>query len=193
MTIEQTPQDEDKPQPQKSEITDFAGESRRRFTKAGLAASGVLMTLASRSLLACHEISPSGFSSVNQSTHGTPPASRCRRPYYWAGDCSWPIDKTTKFSSVFRSCTKGSPYYNYTCADVLAGKCTTDTNSYDCVGQYLVAAYLNACMGWSSNFLTTSQCLEMGNEWLQTKVYHPTAIVSWNCNKIVTYLQNVQA
>lgn len=56
----------------------FSGESRRRFATSGLAASGIILTLASRPVLGqtfC--LSPSGFVSGNTSQHGDcPPAMR---------------------------------------------------------------------------------------------------------------------
>ncbi|TFH07790.1 MAG: hypothetical protein E4H07_08635, partial [Nitrosomonadales bacterium] len=58
--------------------------SRRRFTKSGLAASGVILTLASRPVLAnlgCK--SPSGFVSGNVSAQGTPLACTGETPDYW--------------------------------------------------------------------------------------------------------------
>ncbi len=50
--------------------TKFVDSSRRRFTKSGLAATGVILTLASRPVLAntfCR--SPSGHMSGNTSAH----------------------------------------------------------------------------------------------------------------------------
>ncbi len=168
--------------------------SRRTFTKAGLTASGVMMTLTSRSVLACEQISPSGFCSANQSRHGKIPPSNCRRPPYWNNDgCGWPVSKNVYFRDVFHSCPVGSPYYKYTCAQILAGECSVDTHSNQCVGQYFVAAYLNACSGWSNDFLPLDKCVPMCNEWLQTGVYRPTATVTWNCGQIVTYFQNTQS
>lgn len=59
--------------------------ARRNFTKTGLAVSGVLLTLNSRSALggnlACH--SPSGFLSGNASAHGIQPSCNGLSPGYW--------------------------------------------------------------------------------------------------------------
>ena len=80
--------------------TKLVDKSRRSFTKSGLVASGVLLTLASRPVLgggggwmgdkgdgkvggwACN--SPSGFLSGNLSFHGTPPTCLGRTPGYWS-------------------------------------------------------------------------------------------------------------
>lgn len=59
--------------------------ARRDFTKSGLAVSGVLLTLASRSALGGNLVcnSPSGFLSGNTSVHGTPASCNGVSPGYW--------------------------------------------------------------------------------------------------------------
>ena len=71
-------------------------ESRRRFGKSGVAASGVILTLASRPVLAGWEcLSPSGFQSGNLSTHVQPPLCEGRTPGYWqAPNKNWPSPYT---------------------------------------------------------------------------------------------------
>jgi hypothetical protein len=80
--------------------------SRRRFTRLGLGASGVVMTLASRSVLAQNVCkSPSGFMSNNASAHIAQPICTGTDPDGWKTmpDAAWaPVDKkTTTFVSVF--------------------------------------------------------------------------------------------
>jgi len=174
-------------------VPPVANEARRRFTKAGLAVSGVLMTLSSRSLLACEAVSPSGFVSANQSRHGSHHESRGRRPYYWSADCSWPISKDVRFRDVFHQCPTHSPYYKATCHDVVCGKVTIDTEVNCGVGQYLVAGYLNACRGWTEEFLNKSDCVNLGNEWLQTGEYRPHTHVIWHSRQIANYFENTQS
>lgn len=78
--------------------------SRRRFTRLGLGASGVVMTLASRSVLAQSACkSPSGFMSNNASAHGDPAVCTGTTPAGWSASTSWPIDEKTTFVSVFGS------------------------------------------------------------------------------------------
>jgi len=177
--------------PEKS-VEPVANDARRRFTRASLAVSGVLMTLSSRSVLACEERSPSGFCSVNQSQHGAHRESHCRRPYYWSGDCHWRCGKDIVFSDIFTQCPVRSPYHGKKCYDIVCGKLQYDTNVNHCLGQYLVAAYLNACEDWSKDFLPRDACVNLGNEWLHTGVFHPTAHVTWNSAQIVQYFQNTQ-
>ncbi len=70
--------------------TKFVDSSRRRFTKSGLAATGVILTLASRPVLAnavCK--SPSGYASANTSSHihemcfGNSPEYYANTPEAW--------------------------------------------------------------------------------------------------------------
>ncbi len=89
-------------------------ESRRDFTKAGLAVSGLILTLASRSALAgggggqsCK--TPSAFCSANASQHGTPHGGGGHSCQYWIDNCkSWVnCDRSKPFSSHF-SCGTSS-------------------------------------------------------------------------------------
>jgi len=118
-------------------------ESRRRFGKSGLAASGVILTLASRPVLGCVCQSPSGFQSGNVSTHGTPPPCSGRTPGYWQapnkdwpgpyeiGTCNskhpssnHPLDwtKGTPFCNVF-NCSNNGARYESACLPAKQGPC----------------------------------------------------------------------
>jgi len=86
-----------------SEQTNSVDISRRRFTKAGVAVSGVLLTLASRPSLGaggglggggvCK--SPSGFMSGNVSSHGNEQYCSGRTPGYWSNHYNWPLPYKT--------------------------------------------------------------------------------------------------
>lgn len=76
--------------------------SRRRFTRLGIGASGVVMTLASRSVLAQNTCkSPSGFLSNNASAHGDPAICTGSDPAGWSAMQRWPIEESTTFVSIF--------------------------------------------------------------------------------------------
>lgn len=164
-------------------------ESRRRFGKSGLAASGVLLTLASRPVLGCEVCkSPSGFLSGNLSTHGGPSICEGRSPGYWKNQTSWPIANrsTCKFSSVF-TCRPRSPYATVTMLNLLSPQ-DFDSNN---LGMHLVAAYLNAMQGWTP-FLTVERIESMFSEWQATGYFSPTAGVKWSAAEIVDYLKRTQ-
>jgi len=163
----------------------LVNESRRRFGKSGLAATGVLATLASRPVLGCDVCkSPSGFLSGNLSRNDKPQVCAGRSPGYWKNKTSWPIPNrsTVKFSSVF-TCKSGSPYKTVTMLTLLSPQ-SYDKNN---LGMHLVAAYLNVKQGWSP-FLTVERLNSMFTE-LQSKGYFtPTAGVKWTAAQVVDYL-----
>lgn len=158
--------------------------SRRRFAASGLAVSGAMLTLASRSVMSqTANRSPSGFVSGNQSSHGPQPVSYGRSPGYWKNHpSSWPISTTTKFSSIF-SCPKSSPYAECTMMQLLTHQ-SFDTNN---LGMHLVAAWLNARKGWTP-FLTEERVCGMFTEWQKVGYFTPTAGVKWYAPDIVNYL-----
>lgn len=89
--------------------------ARRNLTKSGLAVSGVLLTLNSRSALGgnlvCH--SPSGFLSGNASAHGIQPSCNGLSPGYWGTHPEqWP-----------------SPYLAGKCGGGKSGKSSLDSSS----------------------------------------------------------------
>ena len=78
--------------------------SRRRFNRAGVGVSAVVLTLASRSVLAdtvCK--SPSGFDSLNPSMTNADKQTVCagKTTSQWLLQDPWPIDKATPFASIF--------------------------------------------------------------------------------------------
>lgn len=199
-------------------------ESRRRFGKSGLAASGVILTLASQPVLgqwACQ--SPSGFQSGNVSTHGDLPLCEGRTPGYWqARDKQWPspymtgtcadskhlssndpVDwkNGTSFSGIF-NCSGNGAMYQSCCLPVKNAPCKlTNPLSFMQVlllngkddryqlGAHIVAALLNAKMGWTNPVLTEQSVKDMFNEWAAKGYYEPSAGVQWSGADIVTYLK----
>lgn len=179
-------------------------ESRRGFTKSGLAISGVILTLASRPVLGdfvCK--SPSGFLSGNVSAHGTPqtcsglnPLSWGTQPTLWPspyrpGTCSkncnkangWSTADATRFSNVFNY---NQTYDKYTLMQVIWAPPGQDP---DLLGAYIVAALLNAAKGLTP-VLTEAEVKNMFNEWNQNGFFAPTAGVKWYGADIVAYLKS---
>ncbi|MHB9102523.1 MAG: hypothetical protein ACYC2E_13520 [Sulfuricella sp.] len=112
--------------------------SRRRFAKSGLAASGVILTLASRPVLgawACQ--SPSGFQSGNASPHGQPPMCDGRTPGYWqAPNKDWPSPYATGTCTDQQHCSSNDP------VDWTEG--TPFCGTFNCGGNG--AVYKSACL-----------------------------------------------
>lgn len=188
-------------------------ESRRGFTKSGLALSGVLLTLASRPVLGdfvCK--TPSGFLSGNVSVHGNPQTCGGLTPGYWgnkpenwpspykAGTCSgnatdcnhpgnWTTASATKFMAIFNCNNHGSIYSSYTLFQViwLGGGGDPDQ-----LGAHVVSALLNARSGYTP-VLGETQLINMFNEWNQNGYFEPTAGVKWYGADIVAYLKTTMS
>ena len=197
--------------------TKSVDESRRRFTRSGLAISGVILTLASRPVLGefvCK--SPSGFLSGNVSVHGAPQTCSGLTPGYWGNwggsgpqPNKWPLPYYSPgvcstgtscsqasdwsggnlFSSVFNCNGNGSKYNNYTMMQViwLGGGGDPDQ-----LGAHIVSALLNARSGFTP-VLTETQVINMFNEWNQNGYFEPTAGVQWDGADIVSYLQTTMS
>lgn len=129
--------------------TESVNESRRRFTKSGLAVSGVLLTLASRPSLGggggggggwvCK--SPSGFLSANLSQHGTSKYCSGRTPGYWCTHYNWP-----------------SPYKTGSCTNT---KFKQDYNNWSNTGSSSGTMYKDStlgfhCTGYGAGYLKYS-------------------------------------
>ena len=196
-----------------AEPTKLVDDSRRRFAKSGLVASGVLLTLASRPVLggwACQ--SPSGFISGNVSSHGTPPTCIGRTPGYWGtntedkhlwpspyttGKCntdksqdsgSWSTTSATMFKNStlgFHCIGYGAGYLKYSMMQVILLGGNGDPYQ---IGAHSVAALLNARMGWTP-VLTEAQVRNMFNEYASKGYFEPTAGVKWYPADIVAYLK----
>ena len=165
-------------------------QSRRRFTQAGFAASGVILSLNSPSVLATTKtsMSPSGFVSGNRS-RGPDHKPNGRSPGYWKNHLyAWPCSTNIKFNSVFK-CYRNSVYSKYTFVDLLEKK-KDDRHNF---GMHLVAAWLNAKSGLTP-FLREDVILSMYSQW-QEKGYFspiPNGSVQWGAEDIVQYLKATQ-
>lgn len=197
--------------------TNSVDESRRRFSKAGLVVSGVLLTLASRpSLGGINCKSPSGFLSGNISagktqycsgltpgywgTHGDKP-NKWPLPYY-PGTCKtgttcshvsdWTLG-TTKPATMFNDTTLGFNCSGngkiYKTYSMMQVIWLLGSQDPNQLGSHCVAALLNARMGWTP-VLTEAQVRNIFNEWNLKGYFEPTAGVKWYGADIVTYLKS---
>jgi hypothetical protein len=182
--------------------------SRRRFNRAGVGASAVVMTLASRSVLANAACTTaSGFTSLNQSSRGgTPPVCNGVTPEVWLSKPadSWPISKDLKFVGIFGSVSNtlevGKPLKIYgkddgngapglKLADATLQQALFGTNTKPVV-KYIIAALLNSVT--LNQFPTRESVIKIFQEWNSKTTYEPTAGVSWNDDKIIEYLRATQ-
>ena len=188
----------DNPHPPEETNQTAPNPSRRRFAKAGLGASGVLLTLPGRSVLAgkgggggdkpgpvCK--SPSGFLSGNTSTYGPPPICEGRSPGYWKNHDGWPIARDTQFKHLF-SCGPRIAYKDFTIGKLISPQKEDKHN----LAMHLIAALLNARKGWTP-FLTEERIRSMFNEWQADGTFSPSAGVHWGAEQIVEYLKRTQS
>lgn len=146
-------------------------QTRRKFTGAGLAGSGVILTLASKPVMGTNYwCTGSGGMSGNTSSHGTPQPCLACTPGYWK-TCpeTWPtpyypykvcdsrgntMHNPTKFATVFGSCASGS---DRTMMWVLQNK--NGTRDWHACGALLNAAK-SAQMGLASAY-TEREIIDM--------------------------------
>jgi hypothetical protein len=193
-----------------------AGLSRRNFTRAGIGASGVLLTLASQPGMAseiCTTMSGS-MSGGAQSTAVKAVACAGRMPdYYKSGilknvaavtnpatsmvdtgiqsAVGWPsqVSPATAFGSVFPCAgLNAGTFGKSTLGSVLNHESFDTTN----LGMYMVTTYLNIVSG-RIGFLTVSALQNMWQDCQNYGYYSPTAGVKWDASRIVTYLTGTMA
>ena len=195
--------------------TKSVDSSRRRFTKAGLAASGVILTLASRPVLAntvCK--SPSGFESGNVSAHiqemcfGNYPDYYANNPQAWGGTQYLPgtyKDNKENSNSNGSSNSNGNPSSTNNVDNWIGGtqfqEAFPGSRQYpgksmmqvlwmgDPMGVYLCAALLNAALGLTPP-LTETRIVDMCLEYETKGYFEPTAGVHWFGGDIIFYLES---
>lgn len=191
--------------------------SRRRFTKSGLAASGVILTLASRPVLAnvvCK--SPSGFLSGNTSTHiqemcfGNYPDYYANNPQAWGGTQYLPgtyNNNKENSNSNESSNSNGNPSSKNNVDNWVGGtqfqqafpgssqypgkSMMTVILSQDALGAHCTAALLNESLGLTP-VLTEAKIVDMFLECEMMGYFEPTAGVHWFREDIVFYLKSLE-
>lgn len=170
------------------------GASRRRFTRVGAGAAGVMLTLHSQPGMACTYCGISASAAVSAigqkkaigtlSHHGPAPVCNGIRPSDWCSKTSWPsgCNKSDSFSKHF-SCKTGSDYAKASCNSIING---ADCDSSR-MAQYMLAAYLNVLSG-RVNFLSIATLREVWADWVKYGYYAPMAGQQWYANDIVGYL-----
>lgn len=222
MTMENSGHEETGRQPQNGEATtppQVRNPSRRRFTRAGVGASAVILTLTSRSVLAqtaCK--SPSGFASANLSQHNTDSLVPCEgiSAAKWVDpNRKWPISRDTRFVDIFGSSSllfrTGAAQKFYDAfpsradkKDVPPGQAAKSTSLDEAslfdalnggetppVVKYIIAAFLNFRDGLNA-YPTDLQAIAIFKEWQTKGFYTPSAGIQWSEDDIMNYLGSTQ-
>ena len=171
-----------------------SGLARRRFTRAGIAATGAIATVANATGTVKKCATASGSLSGGMSSHVPVVAPKCAglSPGYWKNTNSWPCAVTKKFSDFFPLTTLTNQYANLTMKQVLNPQTFQNIAKGDPsgIGRHMVATYLNIISAPPKiNVLTTATLLSMWNDYANDGIYKPSASANWNAAAIVTYLQ----
>ena len=167
------------------------GAARRRFTKAGLGAAGVLWTVESRATMSpmvC--FSPSaGYSGklgkLNSNYNSQKVVCSGKSPGYWKNHDGWPCDRDKDFDSVF-ACT-GQNMMTFGSKSMLEVVKGCDFDKYN-LGVHLVATYLNVLSGRIS-FLSVKTLVDMWAQVQRSGYYKPAANVYWSAEQTKQYLE----
>jgi hypothetical protein len=175
---------------QAADRRDQTNQLRRRLLRGGLAGAPVLLTLQSRSVMACHSTTPSAFGSISQSRpenlislSGQPPSWWCNTSNYSQWPSGYrPVDKTvggtttyaTKMQDVFQNC--GTTFGPMTLVNVLK---RSDSSGTGLVAKCVVAALLNGASGRTSAVLDADAVRRIWNGYRSNGYFEPTAGVKW--------------
>lgn len=221
MTMENSGHEETGRQPQNGDAMtppQVRNPSRRRFTRAGVGASAVILTLTSRSVLAqtaCK--SPSGFASANlsQHNHDAVACDGVTASNWLEPNRQWPVPKETRFVDIFGSSSlmfrTGAPQKFYDAfpsradkKDLPPGQAAKSTSLDEAtlfdalnggetpfVVKSIIAAYLNFRAGLNT-YPTDLQAIAIFKEWQAKGIYTPNAGIKWSEDDIISYLGSTQ-
>jgi hypothetical protein len=170
--------------------------ARRRLLRGGLGVAPVLMTVASRPVMAGMCESASAHTSLSGSRVATL-AAACsgRLPAYWISRATsgYLMDTSGGGSSGLNVITFGSvfgltgDYDDKTLLKVLEGHLSTGD---EVLAAYLVAALLNAKEGWTpESVLDEERVKEIWSDYSKNMHFEPTAGVEWDSVQIVDWLK----
>lgn len=159
---------------------------RRQLLRAGMATAPVVMTVASRPVLALVCDSPSGFTSLNVSHPGHDVCSG-KDPAGVLAEMS-ADERNTKFYKIFPTADSGF------------GSVVKDQKLEEVIGhsseapwglaQEIIAAYFNVAKGRiPASILTHPAIMHIWQDYDLTGGYSPRAGAQWSYNEIVTYLK----
>lgn len=157
---------------------------RRRLLKGGLAASPILLSVASRPTLAASCTHPSAFTSLNVSGNNKVFACTGGSPEYWLLHlASWPSAyKAGKGGSgtPFNATFGGAVFQqNASFQDVLEG---TARMGQQGLARHIVASALNVAAGLTTQVLSLATVKSMWTAALSPGYYEPFAGVKWYCD-----------
>lgn len=163
---------------------------RRRWLKAGLSTPPILMTVASRPVLAQTCVPPSAYVSLGASAPGMYEECLGFGPDSWTGSSSWPTPygPDSRFNDYFEPNLNGNPKFS----DTLGyGNISNVTDTVHTVARYVTAALLNNASNKVPETVLKAMTIQhIWTEFARTGSFAPTAGASWSAAEIVDYLRS---
>jgi len=182
---------------------DPKGAARRRFTRAGLGATGVILTLHSQPGMATGSLatcaSPSGFMSIKTASHD--PANACStnrsHGYYknhasvWKSRCGTSPD--TRFGEVLEARGAYAGLKDFTLLQILQAPKEVKAIDRNNVAMQVVTALLNARasrMAGTPSVLPEDKVVAMWDEYSAKGSFRPTGTAKpWTGGQMAGYLE----
>ena len=180
---------------------DAKGLARRRFTRAGAGATGVILTLQSQPAMATYGkcVSPSGFTSLSMGTSLNPLRSCLSNedPQYWENNRTrWNsrafANPDVKFIKVFNCPGSYSGLANISLYDVLAREKQSVKNADPSgISRLCIAAWLNARVTQQGNpVLSPERVVDIWNQYAGKGSFTPgPKMKPWSRTTIFDYLR----
>lgn len=176
------------------------GLARRRFTRAGILATGAISTIANATGTVTKCATASGSLSGGLASHKPTITPVCGgfSPGGWlqpGGSQVWPCAQTKKFNTIFACTGIATKYYNKTLIHLLDPLYMKNLGLVDdnMIARHFVASYLNVtCVPARTNVITLQVLKNMWNAYIGPKGYYePAAGVKWYGPQIVAYLSSI--
>jgi hypothetical protein len=170
------------------------GAARRRFTRAGMGASGIIMTLSSQPGMATTTVCrpASGFLSGTWASSNPKQDVLCwgLKPEVWCANWRyWESLAKQPFITTFPCTSKTSGLKKYTMLQVISGT-PGRTNDPNEVGKFMVAAWLNAGLG-ATPVLDRIKLKQIWDAYKVSLHYKPDgAYETWDGAMIVEYIKS---
>ena len=164
---------------------------RRRWLKAGLSTTPVLMTVVSRPVLAQPGVPPSAYVSLGASAPGMYGDCNGYGPETWSSSTgSWPntYEPNQPFKKYFTNDLAGSPKLS----EVLGSTSIVDVPpEHHAVARYVTAALLNHASGKVPESVLKAMTIQhIWTEFATTGQFAPRSGASWSAAEIVDYLKS---
>jgi hypothetical protein len=166
---------------------------RRRWLKAGLSAPPILMTVASRPVLAQTCVPPSAYVYLGASAPGMYADCNGYGPDTWLRSGSWPgsYSPDSRFNDYFTYDLDGNPKFS----DVLGtANIANNADIFHRVARYVTAAWLNnASRKVPESVLKAMTIQHIWTEFARfggSGSFSPTSGVSWSAEEIIDYLKS---